>query len=484
MTYQLPLKLTATAAVVLSLAACGGSSSSRLLSAQAVDGYIAGADVLCDGMENGETQAAGRFDCPAGTVLSSISGGYDVGTDELETTSDVPFTGVLEAPATQPFVTPMSTISVAIARQESADGTFQAANYTAALESVAATFGVSARDLSQNPVTNLATAKLNAQVHQIMTAFAPGVNDYSAAVAAVAAVVNTAAQANRPLNLTTDVGVLLAAVNNELAISSPSLAVATADLDQVTANVTSANTAIENAASPDRVAEESKAAIIAQAPVTIDRDNSSISVFNEDSGVVQELDIADFENSTETDGLYIAQLSSGLTRINYNSNVFRFNQNINNTRVTVGFEVESVNAGDSRSISFISEDIVVNANRGDSNSLSISFSSQNATFALVGTDRTGTVTNATVQTDGETFRSDGVALTIDLSKINGQLANLGFTDLLETDGDYSVTLVIDGLRVNEQEGTAAATSSEEFTIDSGADSVTGNGFKGYISVRR
>lgn len=487
MTYQFPLKLTATAAVVLSLAACGGGSSSSapsVLTSQAVDGYIAGADVNCDGTPNGMTQAAGVFNCPAGTLLSMISGGYDVGTDPLETISDVPFTGVLEAPATEPFVTPMSTISVAIAKAASPNAPFDPANYMAALESVAATFGVSVSALSENPVSNLETAKLNAQVHQVLTAFAPGINDYEAATAAIASIVANAAANNTQLNLATDVETIMMRINSELTRTSSPLALATADLNQVTSNVAAANAAIESAVSTDRVAQESKEAIIAQAPVTIDRDNSTVTLFNVQNGTTEELSIAGFEDATQTDGLYTARLSSGLTGVSYNSNVFQFNQNINDTQVTVGFEVQSVNGNDSRSISFISDDIVVNANRGRSGSLDISFKTEDATFDLVGTDSDGIETEATVQTDGETFRSDGDALTINLEKINGQLAALGFVDLLESDGDFSVTLVIRGLRVNEQEGTAAATASEEFTIQSGTESVTGNGFRGYVSVRR
>lgn len=484
MTSRIAFKILPIAAVVISLAACSSSSKSvDPLSSQAVDGYIVGADVSCDGMANGITREAGFFTCPGGSILSQISGGYDVGFDALATTG-VAFTGVLKAPASEPFVTPMTTISVAIAQSDQAPGsTLDLTSYKAAQVSLADTLGIDIATFSLNPAENTEAAKSNAKIHQVLAAFAPNAGAYEAATSAFAQVIADNAATGGRISLTQDVPATMMAINGKLEQSNPSLALATVDLDQVTSNVITANTSINNAESPSRVATESQKALIDQAPVTIDRNDAMVTLYNDALITAEQLSIEGFESALKTDGLYTARLYSGLTSVSYDNDVFQFNQNINNTRVSVAFEVKSVNAGDQRSLLFSSDDVVVSANKGSSESLLISMFSDDSTFQAKGTDSAGVITDAVVETNGETFSSDGDTLTINLERINKQLSDLGFEDILSRDGDYSVTLVINGLRINEQTGNTTS-EAREFTVGSGADAVTGNGFRGYVSVIR
>ncbi|MFK7859590.1 MAG: hypothetical protein AB8B64_12250 [Granulosicoccus sp.] len=487
MIYQTPLKYLPVAAFVISLTACGSSSDpvdNTPLTSQAVDGYIVLADVACDGMANGKTRAAGVFNCPAGTVLSRVSGGYDVGIDTVATTGTVPFTGVLKAPATEPFVTPMSTLAVAMAQDgQSSDSVLDLSSFSAAQSSLAQALGISPEILSQNPVVNLDAAKSNAKVHQVLAAFAPNAGAYEEATAAFANVIASSASTGATIDLTANVAVTMAAINSQLEAADSPLALATVDLDQVSANVATANTTIDAAESPARVATESQKALIDQAPVTINRANAMVTLSNANQTASEQLTISEFESPLQTGGMYNARLFSGLTRVSYNNTVFQFNQNINNTRVTVGFEVKSVNPGDERSLNFTSSDVVVSAVKGSPSSLNISMLSDASTFVVLGTDAAGVVTEAVVETNGETFNSDGDALTINLERINGQLKDLGFEDILATSGDYQVTLVINGLRINELGGNVT-TEAKEFTVNSGDNALTGNGFRGYVSVIR
>lgn len=440
--------------------------------------------MYCDDIESGTTQSAGAFTCPAGTQLSRISGGYDVGTDEVATTGTVAFTGVLTAPASEPYVTPMTTLVVALVQNGQSDEfVLTDADYAAAQASLAQTLGVSVESLNANPVVDTEAAKSNAQVHQVLAAFSPNVEGYEEATAAFAQVIADSATTGGRINLSQDTSVTLAAVNSKLSESGSDLEMATVDLDQAILNVVAAVTAIESAESPARVNSESQKALIDQAPVTIVRRDAEVMLSTEDLKLSQTVTMDSFENPVRTDGRYTARLYSGMTRVDYDNDVFQFNQSINNARVTVAFELTAVEAGDDRSISFVSDDVVVSAIRDRSESLVVSMLSGDSTFQVLGTDSEGVTTDAVIETDGETISSDGDTFSIDLERINGQLADLGFEDILATSGDYVVTLVISGLRINEQDGNETSEASV-YTVNTGAGEVTGNGFRGYVSIVR
>jgi len=130
----------------------------------------------------------------------------------------------------------------------------------------------------------------------------------------------------------------------------------------------------------------------------------------------------------------------------------------------------------------VSDDIIITANKDNSASLVIGTTAANATYEIMGTDQAGIVTEAVVEANGETLHSSGDSITIDLDKINSELVKLDVDPILSSSGDFLVTLVVSGLRINERDGSVT-TVSNEYTVEHGADSVTGNGIRGYISVR-
>ena len=75
------------------------------MQSQAIDGYIVGGTVFCDGIENGATQEMGLLSCDDGTTLVKVSGGNDVGFND-DPADDKPFVGQLLAPADLGYVTP------------------------------------------------------------------------------------------------------------------------------------------------------------------------------------------------------------------------------------------------------------------------------------------------------------------------------------------------------------------------------------------
>lgn len=122
------LRLIPAAAAACLLASCGGGGGSApgdlggsgpppvATSGVAVDGYLAGANVLCDGNGNGRadtgelgvgTDAGGRFSFPLGCASGLVlNGGTNVDTG-------LPFIGVLRAPAGASVVSPLTTLLVA-----------------------------------------------------------------------------------------------------------------------------------------------------------------------------------------------------------------------------------------------------------------------------------------------------------------------------------------------------------------------------------
>jgi hypothetical protein len=115
----LPLSLCALAAALL-LNACGGGDaapppSPNQTSGFAVDGYLAGASVLCDSNGDGlvtpgeisvSTTSAGLFSFPEGcTAGLVITGGTNIDTG-------LPFVGMLRGPAGAKAVTPLTTLMV------------------------------------------------------------------------------------------------------------------------------------------------------------------------------------------------------------------------------------------------------------------------------------------------------------------------------------------------------------------------------------
>lgn len=119
-------RLTPAAAAVLLLASCGGgsvsappgtaSSSDVPTSGWVVDGYLNGATVLCDSNGSGQaddaevsvfTNATGLFTFTRGcSAPLTARGGTDIDTN-------LPFKGVLKAPAGASMVTPLTTLIVA-----------------------------------------------------------------------------------------------------------------------------------------------------------------------------------------------------------------------------------------------------------------------------------------------------------------------------------------------------------------------------------
>lgn len=485
--------ITATA-VVISISACDSSSKPPAsspdfaaanpdirLSSQAIDGYIVGAEVSCDDTVMViPTQAAGRFTCPDGTVLSKVSGGFDVGDNETAISGTSPFMGVLTAPATEPFVTPMTTLSVAIAKNS--EGGFDGSQYATAQTSLANKLGISTEALAGNPIENLEAAKSNAMIHQVLTAFSPGVDGYEDATSAFAQVISDFEEGGT-IDLTTDVAETMSQINNKMVNIDAQRVLSFSEISTKSAEIETANTSIQSATDTNSVDEVAQEALLSQASLTIDRTSAIVTLSNAETESIVTFSLGEFESQTKINDLFNARFYSGLTTIAYSKDVFQFNEDITDSQITVAFEVKAIDDDDSRSLSFSTNDAVISASKDDSASLRLFMLSDSAVIAASGTSSTGVTTDATISTDNQAFITNDETFSIDLQKISDGLVKLGFEDIFGTSGNFSVTLAVGGLLINEKEGSVAV-DTEFFTIETGSSSVTGNGFKGYVSVVR
>jgi len=487
--------------VALVLAGCGGDSggteASAPLAARAVDGFIVGGSVACDGLPNGGTTAGGRFVCPADTLLASVRGGADVGFDENATSGGIPFVGELVAPAVLGWVTPLSTLAVAMATDERG---YDRAGFAAAVDALASTFGQSDLDLSADPTRGVQLVRLNAQVHQVLAAFSATESEYIEASTVLAGLVVESAGAGRAYNLGSGVGEILEAVNSRLTVSGSALSKGDAALREVIAQVQDVNTAIDGAARPDLVFGAAVAAPVAGQALTIERDEvlfgyrSLSERGGAGSGAVS---IEEFESDeiagtayAELGALYSYEITSiehhatlleGSGELFLESDAFSIERDLVEQTVSIGFSLDATDDEDERAIAVTTSDARVSARRGESDSLAIALPA-GAELRVRSVSDEATVTTATIVLKEEhEFTAEAGSVNLSFWRIDRELERRGFGDLTERAGNYRMTVAIGGVRINERdhgEVTRAAVRS----VDAGSEVVSGSGFEGYVTL--
>ena len=493
--------IAAAVAASFALAGCDGGSGGPdsappALASQAVDGFIVGAGVACDGVPNGGTAAGGRLVCPAGTVLASVRGGSDVGFDETATTGGMPFVGELVAPAALGWVTPLTSIAVAMASD--ADG-YDPARFGGAVDDLAAALDRSALDLSADPTRIVDLARLNGQVHQLVGAFGASEEAYREATVAFAALLSESAANGRAWGLDGGTDEVLRDLNTRLAASGSSLAMSESELEQVAARVREVNGAIANATDLDTVFGAAVAAPLAGQALTIDRDRAVIGYGNNYSDT--RISLAGFENDEQIDGfggLYIADSDGSLTdsdpfatsyvtvidgsgRLSLNDRAFGVERTLVEQPVSIGFAFEATDEGDDRAIAVTTSDALVSATEGESDSVAIVLP-EGTTLRVRSVSDDATVTTATLRLKNEhEFLSESGGIDLSFWRIDRELESRGFGDLTARAGNYRMTVAIGGLEINEREDGEMRRTPVR-TVDSGDEVVSGSGFEGYVTI--
>lgn len=471
---------------LLVLGACSSSNSSKGLDSQAIDGYIVGANVLCDGKvaAQAQTLARGQLTCPAKTVLVTVSGGADVGFDD-DDTNDIPFTGELSAPAGLGYVTPLSTVAVQMS--SNAEGVYDATMWAAKVSELGNALGESALDLTADPsdIKNPALIRLNAQIHQVLSAFAPSQADYKEAIKAFATVM-AATPPGSSVDLADDVSIILTKINAALP-SGSKLIKSEVELTASATTVALTNQTIAQAVKENQLGLVAAAAVdasVARSGVTINRSAQSVFLQSNNFGNVVDTStsINEFEDNTLTNNSYQTQVDKNLVQVGYNNDVLQFDKDMNDVQVTMGFELKSTDAANARGLSFYSDDILLSATKGDSDSLVITVP-EGAALHATGTDSLGTETTAEVLVGAQnTFSNAGGQFSVNYSSIVDELERLDFENIFaETAGNYEMTLIIGGIQLKEVSSGGEAVPATRYAISVGDQQRSGAGFKGYIS---
>ena len=473
-----------SALTLLLIGACGSDSPEPDIVAQAIDGYIVDATVFCDGVEHGRTGAAGRLTCPSDTRMITVQGGADVGFDRHATSGDILFVGELSAPAHLGYVTPLSTLAVVMSSDSEG---YDESKWAQSVSDLAATLSQSSLDLSADAAEVIQLIKLNAQINQLIVAYSETADDYREVTEEVAGLMKQRAQLGAITDLQDGLANTMAAVNGRLQVKGSALAQSESELDVSVLEVQAANSAIAGGETAELVAMAATGSIIDQAAVTIDRGAESVGFtypsYWDEAYIGGAVSLEEFENPVISSGTYRTVVNRSITGVQYDNRVLQFNKSFTDARVSMAFEIKSLDFGDRRSLSFSTSDVSLSAMVNDASSLVLTMP-ENATFRAHGTDRDGSTTTTEIRVDeAATFSSSGGSINVGFADVNQKLKSLGFRDILETEGNFQMTMVISGLHINERLGTSV-TSAKHYTIGTGATRITGTGFQGYVTITR
>lgn len=491
-----------SAASALFLAACDSSSSSSsstapALNAQAVDGYLVGASVYCDDAPSGGTGARGALSCPAGTELARVRGGSDVGFDADASSGGTPFAGELIAPADLGWVTPMTTLAIAMA---SGDGGYDARRLATATATLAAALNLDSLDLAAPADSDVETIRRNAQVHQLISAFAADADAYGTSARALAGVLQQRGQNGMAGNLSDDADALMRAVNAALGQDHAPLVLDADVLEQRILSVMDVNRAIDSSQAPADIDEVAKDAAVVGAELTFNHDRASVRIESEGPCLTPNRDpsrpcnpfdrdyfantatIDDFLDDELIAGYHRVKLGGSLNEIDIDRRVLSVNRTMRNAAVTLGVEIVSTDAGDRRSLAFVTDEARLSGLQNDAASLTLVVP-DNASYHARSVTTTGVETELTLTlANGGNF--DGVGgddFELDIASIREGLVDRGLDDVLRGEGNYRVTVVIGGVRINERDDNRVQ-AAQVYRVDAGSMGVAGAGLQGYVSV--
>ena len=474
-----PLGAVATAVL---LAGCGGSSSSGssepALRAQAVDGYLVGSSVYCDDVGNGGTGLAGRFTCPAGTDVFRIVGGSDVGfEEEAEAADGTLFVGELKAPSSLDWVTPLSTIAFEIASE---DGDFDRSLFDGAVDTLAAALGQSNLDLNADATTTQQLRVLNAQLNELISAFADTGEDYATVGRNFGALIRESARGQGSVGFDLEeVATVATALNARLAANAPGLRKDNESLGEAISRVQEVNRAVGGGGA------RPPAAASAPPVVRIDRDEAVVEFSA--GGAVTPITLESFESDALVvdaagEGAYATVVDAYSDYLAIGRSAFDVRRALNDRKVSLGFELDAVEDDDRRVIAVTTSEARLTA-RPASEEMTLTLPA-GSELNVRSVSAVGTTTDtAILLNDDYVFSSANGGIELSFWRIDERLREEGFGDIVATSGNYRLTAVIGGVRVGEVDDGVPVPASQ-YTVDTDGEVVTGTGFQGYVTLDR
>jgi len=440
---------------------------------QAIDGYIVNAEVRCDGLRNGLTGKAGRFNCPRGTTLMTIRGGSDVGFDDDTLFGGTPFIGELQAPGISPFVTPMTSLAVKIA---STGQEFTLERYEEAGDLILNALDLADLSLDMDPVENLDLVKANAQINQLVTQFSSTTDEYTVVMDELANVLVN----GEPVDLNTDTSSVVSMLNENLATTAPELTLTPTEETETVSELTSTNTEIEDSTSLEEI-DTVVIETMQEAAFAFAIDYTAPFVrYSLDNNYAYELySLRDFEDPE----LYwethrVSFRDSWNEHVDISTSALTISETLTDATVNLGIEFKSTT--DSRQLSVTLSGARLSMTEGNSQSVDIVVPTGTLINAR-GIDTSGVVTDVSTLSEEDQFASsdDGI-FRFSLYDVNRRLRSNGHPPLLDSIGNYQMTVVISGIRFNISKNDDLI-PADEYTISNGTESITGHGLRGYVS---
>ena len=451
---------------------------------QAVDGYIVGGQVYCDGVESGLTQAGGGYHCPDGTNVVKITGGVDVGFDETKTTSDVPFAGQLLGAADSEFITPVSTLAIALAGGED---NYDPSKLDAAVATIKKALGLGSLDLKEDPAASIVVARLNAQVNLIAGIFSTTQDDYSKVMGSFAKLLKQRSESDEVMDINgTDPSNLASTIqglhhileqdHSDIAGTDPAV------LNLQIAKILNAVRDIEASDNPEDIAVKPTLDPELDYALGLSKYDGLVTFTGYDD-VPFSYSVQDYENSEkDAQGKYTAVLDRGIKRIDLNASAITVGHTISDASIDVALSVQSTDEGDHRKLSAIARGLKISMTEGDASSVQVEIPTDTI-WHVEGVKADGTTTVVELQKgDTRVFSASRQGIDINFDDIGGWLVDRGYPDMTHENGNFVVTCVISGLDFARLSGTTNIPTG--LRVDVGDDDfLAGQGLEGFVTVQ-
>lgn len=451
------------------------TNSDSEITGQAIDGYIVGGRTFCDKVEKQVTKVAGKYNCPNGTKLVKILGGYDVGYDVNATTSDYAFTGTLLGPTTSKYVTPLSTLITQLAGGED---DYDSSKLDSAIATLKTVLNVSSLDLDTSPAQNVSNAKANSAVHAFVSALSSTTEDYAAGMTAFAQVIQ---ESDQQIDISGSDGdqikQIVQKVQTKLQVSRPEQA-SNIDPDTVSSSLATVLTKIDKLTGVTQIT-----------PIITNIPNPALA-FSADEGILTftgpndqtySYSMAQYEDAnTTSQGDHTAVLPNGIRHITLDNSLITVKKTLTNASIDFAFSIAAENSKEKLNV--IARNLKVSMIADDSSSIKVTVP-DGTVWQVQSIAEDGTSTRADIVKNGDRiFSSSNGGINVNMEDISNELTKKGHPDLTKEKGNYKVTFVIGGMQVAKISGSETIPASS-YTVETNDTSLSAQGVQGYVTVK-
>jgi len=477
MNQKTPLSIGIFAISTILLSACNNASDnaqSESYTAQVADTTIVNSAVYCDGVEKNSSGSVGQFNCPPNTALIQVRGGVD---GSKNTQGEI-FPGILSAPPSIKTLTPLTTLAVALSSDQ--DNIFVPAMFEQSAQTIAGSLGIPSIEFQKEPLSTFALIKLSAQIHQIITAFAPTVEDYAIVSKALSMILLDTYHTQQTADLVGDMDATLYNINQQLLQTKPSLALEKEELAKLSMSLQAINASIETSKEIASVILASQGQMPFNAALTLNKDQAPMGFFDKNGNELKSYTLNDFQNDTLKDDMYLARVNGEYSHINFGASAFIIKKTLIKSKVSVGVQIRSTDKP-YRHLAITTSGALLSMEKDNPHSMQITLP-KGTEFHAQAINKSGTESNAVFTVNGgKMFSSENGGFGVSLDIIADELKEHGYDNLAQHKGNYEVTIALGGIKINMMNDNIEQAATP-YSVTSYKRTVSGSGFKGYISV--